>query len=371
MAVPPLALGREFAQLEIEIKSRLDRLFASGQFVLGKEVGEFERRFAEYCGMRFCVGVASGSDALLLTLSALGIREGDEVITSSLTFIATAAAIVRLGARPVFVDIDPKTFVIQPEEVEKALSPRTCAILPVHLYGHPCDMKAIAQIARRRDLLVIEDCAQAHGAEVEGKMVGTWGQAGCFSFYPTKNLGAYGDAGAIVTDREDLAEKLKRLRIHGALAKYVYGDEIGINSRLDEIQAAILNVKLRYMSEWTQARQSAARYYSERLTDLRIPNFNVPFVQPGAKHVFHLYTIRTKDRDKLLAFLTEKSIAASVNYPTPLHLQKAFKNLGLSLPALPQTELATREILSLPLFPQITQEEQDYVIEKIKEYFSR
>ncbi|MBI4431128.1 MAG: DegT/DnrJ/EryC1/StrS family aminotransferase [Candidatus Omnitrophica bacterium] len=369
--IPPLDLVREYEEIGPAIQTRVDRVLRSGQFILGKEVEEFEKRFAQFYGAKFSVGVASGSDALLLPLLEMGIQPGDEVMTTAWTFIATAGAILRVGAVPRFVDIEHSSFTINVDLLEKVLTPKTRAIMPVHIYGHPADMSRVMVFARKHQLTVIEDCAQALGAQWGEKRVGTFGEFGAFSFYPTKNLGAYGDAGAIVTNDEKFAKKLRELRTHGAERGYLYEDKIGINSRLDEIQAAVLNVKLDRLSRWNDARISAAAYYTERLGRFNLPNLILPSEKSGAYHVYHLYTIRTKDRDKLADFLNKRGIAAGIYYPLPIHRQKAFLKLGFGEISLPETERAAREVLSLPLFPQILREEQDSVIDAVGDYFKR
>jgi len=367
VSVPPLDLKREYKELAADIRGRLEQLFVSGSFILGKEVEEFERRFAEYHGTRFAVGVGSGSDALLLSLMAHGIRGGDEVITSAWTFVATVSGILRLGAKPVFVDIDPDTFNINPALIRKAVTPKTRAIIPVHLYGHPCAMPEIIDVARQHRLAVIEDCAQAHGAELEGGRVGTFGEVGCFSFYPTKNLGAYGDAGAVVTDNETFAAHIRQMRVHGSSQGQIYDSVFGINSRLDEVQAAVLNAKLGHLPAWNESRRKAAAYYTKKLTEIGLRDIALPVVRPGVRHVFHLYTVRAKHRDRLADRLKQRGISVIVHYPVPIHRQPAFEKLATSRYELPETERAADEVLSLPIFPQITRREQDQVVEALRD----
>lgn len=369
IGVPPVDLSREYASIAPEIRAKLDRVFRSGRVVLGEEVKEFEKRFAAFVGTRHAVGLASGTDALFLALTAVGVKPGDEVVTVSWTFFATVAAIVRLGARPVLVDIEPRSFTMDADLLEKAITPRTRALLPVHLYGHPADMPRICEIAAKRKIAVVEDAAQAHGAQAAGKNVGQWGTVGCFSFYPTKNLGAYGDAGAVTTDDDALADQVKLLRVHGGSRKYFYDKEVGINSRLDEVQAAILNVKLTHISDWTKARREAAEYYSRALGSLA-EKLVLPVSRPGCRHVYHLYTVRAKDRDRLLTHLTGRGIQADVHYPTPAHRQPVFRDADFFTSHLPETDRAAREIINLPIFPQITRDEQDAVIAGIKEFYA-
>ncbi len=371
MKIPPLDLTREYDEIKSSVQTRIERVLASGRVILGKEVEEFEERFARFCGAKFAVGVASGTDALLLPLMQLGIRPGDEIITTAWTFVATVGVILRLGAIPRFVDIEYASFAMNPSLLEKAFNSKTKAIIPVHIYGHPVHMKPVTDFVEKHGLPIIEDCAQAHGARSGNKPVGLFGEFGAFSFYPTKNLGAYGDAGAVITNDRASAEKIKQLRIHGANQNYVYDDSFGINSRLDEIQAAVLNVKLDYLDSWNKARKSAAAYYTEHLNKLNLPGVVLPSARAGDDHVFHLYTLRVKERDKLLNFLRQKGISAGVYYPKPVHQQNAFRKLGFGHISLPETERAATEVLSLPLFPQITREEQDYVIHAVGEYFKK
>ncbi len=371
MKIPPLDLTREYDEIKSSVQARIERVLASGRVVLGKEVEEFEERFARFSGAKFAIGVASGTDALLLPLMQLGIKPGDEIITTAWTFVATVGVILRLGAVPRFVDIEYASFNMNPVLLEKAFTSKTKAIIPVHIYGHPVHMKPVTDFAEKHGLPIVEDCAQAHGARSGNKPVGLFGGFGAFSFYPTKNLGAYGDAGAVITNDRASAEKIKQLRIHGANQNYVYDDSFGINSRLDEIQAAILNVKLDHLDSWNKARKLAAAYYTEHLSKLNLSGVVLPSVRVDEDHVFHLYTLRVKERDKLLNFLHDKGISAGVYYPIPVHQQKAFRKLGFGEISLPETERASREVLSLPLFPQITREEQDYVIRAVGEYFKK
>ena len=366
--VPPLDLAREYRLIASEVRERVERVLASGNYVLSREVREFEERFAAWNDVPYGVGVSSGSEALYLVLKAFGIGPGDEVITVSWTFVATVAAILRTGARPVLVDVEKDTYVMDAAQAERAITPRTRAILAVHLYGQPCDMDALSRMAKPRHLRLIEDCAQAHGAEWNGRKAGSWGDAGCFSFYPTKNLGAAGDGGAIVVREAALAERLKQLRQHGAGRKYFYTEEFGVNARLDELQAAILNAKLKYLDDWNSLRRKAAAFYAAELAPLQ-EAVRLPWERPGAKHVYHLYTIGTAARDRLESFLKDHGILASINYPLPVHQQDAYKKLGLPQRPLPETDGIAREVLSLPLFPLIERDEQAYVVEKMKAFF--
>jgi len=359
--IPFIDLKREYAEIGEELTQAVQRVLKSGWFILGEEVKKFEEEFSKYIGVKYGVGVNSGSDALFLALKALGIGKGDEVITVSHTFISTVDAIVRNGAEPVFVDIEPDTYCIDATKIEEAITNKTKAILPVHLYGHPADMDQIMEIAKKYNLFVIEDACQAHGAEYKGKKVGSIGDLSCFSFYPVKNLGACGDGGMIVTNNEEIAEKLKMLRNYGQSEKY-YHDFIGINSRLDEIQAAILRVKLKHLAEWNERRRKVAKLYNELLGDSEIVT---PIEKEYAKHVYHLYVTRCKDRDKLQQYLSEREVQTMIHYPIPVHKQKAHLELELDN-QLPITEKICNEILSLPMHPFMHIDEVSSIAEVIK-----
>lgn len=344
-----------------EIDEALLDVAAGGRYVLGPRVKELEEKVAAYCGCRYGVGVASGTDALLLSLIALGIGPGDEVITSPFTFMATADAIVRTGATPIFVDIDLPTFNINADLVEAAVTSKTKALLPVHLFGQPADMSALMDIAGRHGLRVVEDAAQAIGAEWQGKRVGSFGDAGALSFFPTKNLGCFGDGGMIVTNDSTVAEKARVLRVHGAAKKY-HHDLMGFNSRLDEIQAAVLLVKLPYLDKWIKARREISEIYDAALAGSAVA---VPYRLPGASHVFNQYTIRYSDRDALAAGLRDKGIATAVYYPVLLTKQPALAWLKLDSDALPAAENAAREVLSLPMYPELSLKDARAVAETI------
>jgi len=374
MNVPLLDLTRQYRAIREEIDAAVHRVLALGRFILGPEVEAFEREIAEYLGVKHAIGVASGTDALLLSLKALRVGPGDGVIVPSFTFFATAGVVTNVGATPVFADIDPQTFNISTESVKEILyhpsSPITIrAIIPVHLYGQPADMDEITRLAKEYDLYVIEDAAQAIGAEYRGQKVGTIGHLGCFSFFPTKNLGAYGDGGLVVTNDDELAEKVRMLRVHGSKPKY-YHHLVGTNSRLDALQAAILRAKLPHLDEWTVARQRIAARYDELLRD--VPGVEIPFRAPDRTHIFHQYTIRVLSgrRDALQKHLREKGIGTQVYYPLPLHLQPCFRHLGYKEGDLPESERASREVLSLPMFPELTEEEQDYVVQAVKAFMA-
>ena len=374
MHVPILDLTRQYSTIKAEIDAAVHRVLESGHFILGPEVEAFEEEIAQYLGVKHAIGVASGTDALLLSLKALNVGPGDGVIVPSFTFFATAGVVANLGATPIFVDIDPKTFNIDPEKlrelVTRHLSPVTTikAVIPVHLYGQPADMDEIMAIAEEHGLYVVEDAAQAIGAEYKGQKVGTIGHLGCFSFFPTKNLGAYGDGGLVVTNDEDVAERVRMLRVHGSKPKY-YHHLVGTNSRLDALQAAILRAKLPHLDEWTAARQRLASRYNELLEN--ISGIEVPYRAPECTHIFHQYTIRVHDgrRDGLQKYLKEKGIDTQVYYPLPLHLQPCFRYLGYKEGDLPESERVSQEVLSLPMFPELTEEEQDYVVHCIRAFF--
>jgi len=364
--VPVLDLKAQYQSIKEEIDSAVLDVMASGYFVLGPSVKALEAEIAEYASCQYGVGVASGTDALRLSLAALGIGPGDEVITTPFTFVATANTISHAGARPVFVDIDPRTFNIVPAQIEGAITERTKAIVPVHLYGQPAEMDAIMDIARRHGLFVIEDCAQAIGAEDGGRRVGSFGDLACFSFYPTKNLGAFGDGGMVTTDDPEIAERITVLRQQGSKTRY-YHDVLGFNSRLDEIQAALLRVKLRHMDDWQARRRQIAAGYDELLGNLGV---ETPFVKPGVTHVYHQYTIRSARRDELHEFLRERGVGTMIYYPLPLHLQKMYDDLDYAEGSLPVSEAAGHEVLSLPMYPELTDEQVQAVADTIGEFLS-
>jgi len=366
MPVPLVDLRAQYLTLEKEIQARLLQVLQNMDLVLGENVEALEQEFAAYCGARYGVGVGSGTDALHLALRALGIRPGDEVITVSHTFVATAEAIVHADARPVFVDIDPVTYTIDPERLESAINHRTRGIIPVHLYGHPANMETVLSIARRRGLWVIEDASQAHGARYWTRPVGSLGDVGCFSFSMAENLGAYGEAGILVTDNEEVANKARLLRAHGSSEKHVHS-LFGFNSRLDELQAAILRVKLPHLDEWNDRRRALAAIYTERLSSLPL---TTPVEQPWASHVYHQYVVRTAYRDSLLRWLHERGIMAEVHYPIPLHRQTPYRYYARCAGSLPTTERVAQEVLSLPIYPELQPDQMEQVIGAIHEYFA-
>lgn len=330
------------------------RVIENTAFVMGFEVAAFEKAFAEYLGARFCVGVNNGTAALHLALMACGIGRDDEVIVPSFTFFATAEAVSVLGATPVFIDIDPISYTVTASAIEKAITPRTRAIIPVHLYGQPADIDPILALAKKHNLQVIEDAAQAHGAEYKGKRVGSFGPAGCFSFYPSKNLGTCGEAGAIVTNDEDLAARLRLLRDHGSTSKYAHAI-VGYNFRMEEIQAAVLNVKLPHLDDWNNQRRAHAAAYNELLEDSGLV---LPCEMDYARHVYHVYAVQCDNRDEVQNRLAAKSIQTGVHYPIPIHLQPAYASLGYKAGDLPVTERLSECVLSLPLFAELTDAQQ-------------
>lgn len=351
--IPPFDLKRQYESIQDEVDRAVARVLDKGYFILGEEVAAFEREFASYCGVAHAVGVGSGTEALHLALAACGVGPGDEVITVSHTAVATVAAIELAGARPVLVDIDPACYTIDPALAASAVTPRTRAIVPVHLYGCPADLTPIIDVARQHGLFVVEDCAQAHGALYRGKRVGSWGHMATFSFYPTKNLGAYGDGGAIVTDDASLAERARLLRQYGWQERYVSAIK-GLNSRLDELQAAVLRVKLRHLEAWNGQRRHLAGLYGERLAGSGV---TLPCEPQDGTHVYHLYVVQHSRRDELQAFLREQGIGTLIHYPAPVHLQPAYRDLGCEAGSLPVTEAVAGEVLSLPMYPELREDE--------------
>ena len=354
--IPLVGLFDQYQTIKPEIDAAIQNVINNSSFVGGDEVRRFEKEFAEFCEARACVGVGNGTDALYLTLRALGVGPGDEVITVAHTFIATSEAISMTGATPIFIDVTEDTMLMDTALIEPAITPRTKAIVPVHLYGQSCDMDAIMEIARRHSLKVVEDAAQAHGARWRGQRVGSIGDAATFSFYPGKNLGAYGDAGAVVSQDEALIEQIRTLANHGRLEKYTHKME-GVNSRLDTLQAAILRVKLRYLDEWNQKRRQIADAYREQLTS---PGIALPIVHEHAEPVWHLFVIRLAEREQLQSLLKQAGIATGIHYPVPLHLQPAYEDRR-SQYDLPNTERAAQEVLSLPMYPELRQEQIEAV----------
>jgi dTDP-4-amino-4,6-dideoxygalactose transaminase len=361
--IPLADLKAQYLSIKDEIDQAVLSVLGSSQFILGKYVEEFERDFAAYCGVEHALGVNSGTSALHLALLAAGVGPGDEVITVPFTFIATVSAIRYCGARPVFVDIDPQTYNMDPAGLEAAITPRTKVIMPVHLYGQPADMDPILETARRHGLVVIEDACQAHGAEYRGRRAGSLGDIACFSFYPGKNLGAYGEGGAVVTRNAEYAGKIRLLRDWGQSRRY-YHDVEAFNYRMDGIQGAILGVKLRHLERWTEARRANAALYRRNLSDGGIVT---PCEMPWARHVYHVFAIRSPKRDALAAALSARQVQTGLHYPVPLHLQKAFAGLGHKAGDFPRAEMVASQVLSLPIFPELTQEQIETVSQAIRE----
>ncbi len=356
-------LASSYELIKDEVEKAVLEVLSSGHYVLGPNVSFFEEELSKYINVKYSIACANGTDALVLSLMALDIKEGDEVITVSHSFFATSEAIALVGAKPVFVDINESDFNIEAGSIESRITKNTKAIIPVHLYGQPCDITEVIKIAKKHNLYVIEDCAQALGAKLDGKNVGTFGDIGTISFFPTKNLGAFGDAGAIVTNNDKIAEKIKKLRFHGSSKRYVH-DYIGLNSRLDEIQAAILRIKLKYLDEWNQKRQKAAERYNRLFENVK--GVIVPKIKPNVHHIFHQYTIRLINRDHICEKLKEVGIESLIYYPIPIHLQKAFEYLDNKKGSLPVTEKICNEILSLPMHPELTAEVQEYIVAQIE-----
>jgi dTDP-4-amino-4,6-dideoxygalactose transaminase len=370
--VPLLDIKRQYEPLREKMLAAMIRVCDSGRYILGPDCEELERALAAYTGARHAIACASGSDAILLALMALNIGPDDEVICPSYTFFATASAVWRLGAEPVFVDIEPGTFNLDPRRIESLITPQTRAIIPVHLFGQCAAMDEIGRVAEKHNLAIVEDACQSIGASYAGRAAGTLGDIGCFSFYPTKNLGGIGDGGFLTTDRDDLAAKLRLLRVHGMEPRY-YHQIVGINSRLDSLQAAVLNIKLPYLEEWTHKRQANAERYHSLFAAAGLDKIlTLPQTARAAKHVWNQYTIRVPDgqRDELRKHLTTAKIGTEIYYPVPLHEQKCFASLGYQLGSLPETELAARETLALPIFPELTADEQKVVVESIADFFA-
>lgn len=385
--VPLLDLKAQFAQIRDEVMPVIERVCASQRFILGEEVSALEEELARYCASAEAVGVSSGTDALLLALMALGIGAGDEVITSPFSFFATAGVIARAGARPVFCDIDPLTFNLSPAAVQafierdcshtdtglvrRSTGGRVKALMPVHLYGQAADMEALMRLSRDHGLRVIEDAAQAIGTEdVRGVRVGSIGDIGCFSFFPSKNLGAFGDAGLCTANDPELAERMRVLRVHGAKPKYFHA-LIGGNFRIDELQAAVLRVKLKYLDGWTAARQRNAAYYNHAFSSSSLEERLIIPRALGGRHIFNQYVVRARRRDELRAFLGERGVGTEIYYPVPLHLQRCFTYLGYAPGDLPESERAAAETLALPIYPELTQEQLDHVVESVVAFYRR
>jgi len=368
--IPLVDLKAQYNPIKEEIGDAIQRVIEKGQFILGPEVKVLEEEIASYLGVEYAIGVASGTDALHLALVACGVKPGDEVITTPFTFIATTEVITNCGAIPVFVDIEPETYNINPGKIESKISPKTRAVIPVHLYGQPANMSPVLELAGKHNLRVIEDCAQALGAEYKGKKVGSMGDAACLSFFPSKVLGAYGDGGMVVTNNPGIAEKVKMLRNHGCKEKY-YHLIPGFNSRLDELQAAILRVKLRYLDKWNELRRQKASIYSRLLAE--VEEIELPYIAPYSYHIFNYYTIRLRnprgDRDKLRQYLNSQGIATAIYYPISLHLQEVYKSLGGNPGDFSESERAQEEVLTLPMYPELNEEQIGLIAKTIQSFF--
>ena len=363
MNVPFVDLQAQYKSIKAEVDAGIARVIESASFVLGREVEAFEAAFAEYVGARFCMGVSNGTAAIQLAVTACGLGAGDEVIVPANTFFASAEAVSTAGATPVFVDADPVSYNIDVAKIEAAITERTRAILPVHLYGQPADLDPIFEIAARRNLVVIEDAAQAHGARYKGRRVGALGRAGCFSFYPGKNLGAYGEGGAVVTDDEEVARRVRLLRDHGSERKY-HHEIVAYNFRLEGIQGAVLNAKLRHLDGWNRLRREHAARYNELL---RESGLVLPREMPDAEHVYHLYVVQTGERDRLQKTLGEAGVQTGIHYPVPIHLQPAYASLNYKAGDFPETERQASRVLSLPMFPELTESQIMHIVETIQE----
>lgn len=368
ITIPLTDVKSSYLSLQSEIDREMKKVLESGKYSKGHFLEVFENKFAEYLGVKHCIGVASGTDALYLSLLALGINSGDEVLVPANTFVATAYAVLFANAKPVLVDCNLESSNIDTSAIEKKITKKTKAIIPVHLYGQPVEMSQLKKIANKYSLKILEDACQSHGAYYKDKKTGNLGDIAAFSFYVTKNLGAFGDAGAITTNSTSLAKKLKQLREYGEVSRYIY-NTIGINSRLDSLQASILTVKLRHLDQWNKKRKKIAAYYTDRLQNLS--DVITPITIPNVEHVYHLYVIRTKKRNQLMKYLAQKGIQAAIHYPIPLHLQKSLQFLGYKKGDFPHTEQLADEILSLPIYPQLSSEQQDFIISNIEFFFNK
>lgn len=365
MNIPLVDLKAQYRSIKPEIDAAIQDIMENTAFIMGKGVNEFEASFAKYAHTKHALAVANGTDALLLAMIAMGLGAGDEVITTPHTFIATIEPMIQLGIKPVFVDIDPKTYNIDPNKIEAAITSKTKAIAPVHIYGQAANMSAIAAIAEKHGLAILEDAAQAHGSEWEGKRIGSWGKVTGFSFYPGKNLGAAGEAGGIITNDDAMAEHMRLLLNHGSETKYRH-TVIGYNARMDGLQGAILNVKMNYIEQWTEQRRANAAYYDEILGN--IEGLILPYAEPRARHVYHLYVVQVAgNRDAILSALHEKGIGAGIHYPIPCHLQPALADLGYKAGDFPIAEAVANQIISLPMFPELSHEQMDYVAAILRE----
>ncbi len=365
MKVPLLDLKRQYQSVKPELDSAIMNVLAHTQFILGPDVKQFEEEAAAFCGIKHAIGVASGTDALLLALRACGVGPGDEVITSTFSFFASAGVISRLGATPVFADIDPKTYNVTADQIAKKVTSKTKAIMPVHIYGQMVDMDPLMELANSKKIPVVEDAAQAIGAKYKGKKAGTLGRFGCFSFFPSKNLGGLGDGGMVTCQSDEDAELVRKLRVHGSKPKY-YHSLVGYNSRLDSLQAAALSVKLKYLESWTGGRRKRAARYNQLLAGLP---FETPFEREHNFHIYHQYTVAVPKRNELRKFLTEREVGTEIYYPLPLHLQECYASLGYKEGSFPVAEKRAVEVLSLPIFPELTDEEQNFVAGSVREFY--
>ena len=363
--VPLQDLPLQYQTLKEELAPEIEKVLSSAAYILGPAVSRFEEDFAQYVGTKYCIGVGSGTDALHLALIAAGVKPGDEVATVSFTFVATTWAISYVGAKPVFVDIDPHTYTMDPQKLEAAITPKTKAVLPVHLYGHTCNMDEIMKICQRHNIPLIEDAAQAHGSTYRGKNAGTFGVSSCFSFYPGKNLGAYGEAGGVCTDDAAMADHLRRLRNHSQGERYFY-DELGFNNRMDGLQGAILGVKLKHLPQWTAMRHAVAQKYKLALAGL--PGLILPEIKQWCTSNWYVFVVQHPHRDELQKYLAERGIESALHYPLPVHLQKAYAHLGYKPGDLPVSETVAKRCITLPLFPEMTDEQIEQVTSAVREF---
>ncbi|HKA23457.1 MAG TPA: DegT/DnrJ/EryC1/StrS family aminotransferase [Candidatus Eisenbacteria bacterium] len=362
--VPLLDLTAQFKSIESEIRGAIDRVVTSGRYIGGPEVSEFEKEVGAYCQVPHAIACASGTDALILAMRALGVGSGDEVITPAYSFLASASAVALVGGKPVFVDVEPDTYNIDPTKIERAITPRTKAVIVVHLFGQCADLEAVQAVCKRHRLPLVEDAAQAIGAEWKGRRAGSWGDIGCFSFFPSKNLGAFGDGGLVVSTQAALGDKLRLLREHGAKPKYNH-IELGMNSRLDALQAAVLRVKLRHLESWTEGRRRNADLYRERLAG---SGSGLPVARPDARHIYNQFVVRSTKRDALREHLTAAGVGTEIYYPKPMHVQPCFSALGNQEGDFPVSEAAARETVALPIYPELTRDQIAYVADRVKEF---
>ena len=364
--VPLLDLTAQFRSIEPEIREAIERVLVSGRYIQGPEVVEFEKEVGAYCDVPHAIACASGTDALILAMRALGVGPGDEVITPAYSFLASASSIALVGGKPVFVDVEPDTYNMDPAKLEQAITAKTKAVIVVHLFGQCAELEAIQTICKRRNVALVEDAAQAIGAEWKGKRAGSWGEIGCFSFFPSKNLGAFGDGGLVVSTRDDLGDKLRLLREHGARPKY-HHIELGMNSRLDALQAAVLRVKLRHLESWTEGRRKNADIYRQALAGVPV---GLPVARPEARHIYNQFVVRSTKRDALRATLSAAGVGTEIYYPKPMHMQPCFDALGYKDGDFPVSEAAARETVALPIYPELTRDQVAYVSERVREFAS-